>query len=75
MSYTLLYGSYTHNQSTPNTTWTIVHNLNIAYPAVDCWIQDGSSIVKIIPESVQIVDNQTVVVTFSTARAGTACVV
>lgn len=75
MAYNVIHSAYTHIQSTASTEWNVVHNLNQLYPVVDCWIQLGNDVVKIVPESVQVIDAQTVQIVFSTAFAGKACVV
>jgi hypothetical protein len=31
-----------YHQPEPATTWVITHNLDIGYPIVDVWIQDGT---------------------------------
>jgi len=70
---------YRHTQSTPAATWTIVHNLGAnggqGIPAVDVLVTNNGVVTKMMPEQITRVDNNTVTVTFSTARAGTATVI
>ncbi len=68
-------GGYDFTQTTPATVWTIVHNLNLTSPVVDCWVDVSGSMTKIIPSSVIVVDATTVQITFTTAYAGDAYVV
>ena len=67
---------YDFIQSSASLTWTIVHNRATLAPVVDAWVDDGfGNIVKIYPTSVNATDANTVVLTFSTARSGTARVI
>lgn len=66
--------TYQFDQTTPSTTWTINHNLNLLAPVVDCWVLNMGAMTKIIPFSVQSVDENTVLVTFTSPRAGRALV-
>jgi hypothetical protein len=66
--------TYQFDQTTPSTTWNIVHNLNLQAPIVDCWVLDMGVMTKIIPYSVQRVDENTVLVTFTSPRSGRALV-
>lgn len=76
MSLKVLQNSYKHTQTTPSTTWTITHNLGVTEPIVDVWIDNGSGLLeKIIPLNVSATNNTEVVITFSTAKSGTALVV
>jgi hypothetical protein len=65
---------YTHTQEVPTTVWTLVHNLGILVPVVDCWIDDGGVMVPIIPLSVNHIDVNTATVTFSSTQFGIAYV-
>jgi hypothetical protein len=65
---------YRHEQVTPATTWTIVHNL-LDYPIVDVYVMYGGDLQKIIPSAVNYIDNTTCTVVFTTAFAGYATVV
>jgi hypothetical protein len=70
---------YRHTQATAALIWEISHNLggngSQGVPIVDCYITDNGYPSKIIPSRVEIVDRNTVWVTFSTARAGEAIIV
>lgn len=67
-----------HEQATPASVWTIVHNLSgngsTGIPIVDAFITVNSVVTKIIPVAVTIVDKNTVTLTFSEARSGYAVV-
>lgn len=58
--------SYTYQQTTPQSTWTIVHNLGYI-PIVRVFI--GTEEVQ--PASVSFPNNNTVVIAFATAQMGT----
>jgi hypothetical protein len=58
--------------STPTTTWTIPHNLNSENVIVQAFDQNKY---VIIPNSIQIVDANTVQLTFSTVQSGVARVI
>lgn len=79
MSGRVITSSRTFTQSTPATTWTLVHNLkgggSTGVPAVDILVTVGGVVTKMIPKSVTIIDSSTVEVTFSTPQSGTAIVV
>ena len=67
-----LANSYTHEQASASTTWTIVHNLGTNAPSYHCYIDVGGTPTQIIPNSATVTDENTLVLTFTTARAGTA---
>lgn len=60
---------YTHTQSSPNTTWTVNHNLG-RKPIFDVFIYVGSDLVKVFPNSVEHVTDNQMIITFSSARTG-----
>lgn len=66
--------SYTHTQSEPALTWEIVHNMG-GYPIVDAYTVNEGETLKIMPESVTYIDDNTCELTFITARTGFATVV
>lgn len=69
--------AYRHDQPTASTEWIITHNLGGAgnsIPIVDVFVDVNGLVQKIIPASIEIVDNTTVKVTFSVDRAGFAVV-
>ena len=68
---------YRHDQMTPALEWTIAHNLSgggATIPAVDVFIQDGGQTMKMIPAGIEIMDANTVKLTFSQPRFGFAIV-
>ena len=62
---------YTHNQSTPATTWSIVHNLNTT--SVQVQVFDANDRV-VIPDEITVTSANTATVTVNTAFAGRAVV-
>lgn len=60
--------SYTHEQAVASTTWTIVHNLGTSAPSYHCYIDNT----QIIPWKAEATDDNTLVLTFTQAFAGTA---
>ncbi len=70
---------YRHEQSTPATVWTIVHNLGTnggnGIPVVDAFIDNGGDLTKVIPSNVEMINNNTVELTFTVAREGFAVVI
>lgn len=66
--------SYTHTQSTASTTWNINHNCNTLAPVIDVFVTVGAQLTKILPLNVVVTDKNNVVVTFSSARSGSAAV-
>lgn len=65
---------YQHNQTSASTMWTIVHGLG--GPVIsDVVTTIGGVATKILPLSVVHADNNTLVVTFSSAVAGKARIV
>jgi len=64
--------SYTHTQATASTTWNINHNLGTMAPIIDTYIYVNSVLTKILPLSVTVTDAYNAVITFSSARSGTA---
>lgn len=62
---------YTHNQNAASKTWTVNHSLNTT--SVQVQVFDSSNRV-VIPDEIQIVDANTVVVTVNTDAIGRAVV-
>lgn len=58
-------------QSTPATVWTLTHNIGDRYPVIQVFDTSGN---QIIPGRVEMVDENSLKVYFSTATAGTAAV-
>ena len=61
-------------QKAAATTWVITHNLGRTV-AVDCFVPVDGNMEKILPKSVQIIDDNTVHVKFSTPYRGRARIV
>lgn len=64
--------SFDFTQGSVSATWIINHNLNNAYPNIDCTMVYGGILQKIIPLDTIANDANTVTVTFSQAYAGFA---
>lgn len=63
--------SHVHNQTVSSSVWTINHGLN-AKPSVAVTVNYNGSLQTIIPNNIEYVDNNTVVVHFTTAYTGSA---
>jgi hypothetical protein len=63
---------FTHTQLIPSTTWNVIHNKNT--PNLHTQVQDNTGS-KIIPEKIQIVDGNTVVILFNTPVSGKAKII
>lgn len=68
-------GMYNFTQTTPDTTWTITHNLNSTAVNIDVNVLYNGAIEKILPQSIVNIDANTVTVTFGSARTGNARVI
>ncbi len=64
--------SYTHEQTVADVEWTIVHNLNTVAPSYHCYIDVNGVSTQIIPASAEVIDANTLKLTFSAARSGVA---
>jgi hypothetical protein len=64
-------GTYIHNQSSPNTIWTITHNLGQKY--VNFTVYDGSDI-AVTPNTAVATNTNTLTLTFAVAKSGN-CVI
>lgn len=62
---------YLHTQSTASLTWMVNHRFNIYDLAIDVYDTDG---VKIYPDSIQLLNEISALLTFSTAQDGYASV-
>ncbi len=60
-----------HTQVTPSTAWTITHNFGQKVSA-DTWVDVGGVATKILPLKVTNVDDNTLLIEFSSARSGGA---
>lgn len=63
--------THLHNQIGSSDTWTITHNLNTTSPLVQLYDELNK---MILPNEVEVIDNNTVVVTLGTAITGRAIV-
>ena len=63
--------TYLHNQTTSATTWTITHNLNTGTPLVQVYDTANR---MIIPNEIEVVDNNTVSVDLGSSIVGRAVV-
>jgi len=61
--------SATHTQSGASTTWVFTHNLNELHPIIQVWDENDDII---IPQNIRATDVNTITITFSTARTGSA---
>jgi hypothetical protein len=70
---------YRHEQTTPASVWTIVHNLgnngSQGIPMVDAAIDLGGTLTKVIPSKTEMIDKNTVELTFTVAQSGFAMVI
>lgn len=64
--------SYVHVQPSTSATWTITHNLGTTTPLVQVF--DAATQKMVIPEDIEVIDNNTVSVTFGTVMSGRAIV-
>lgn len=63
---------YQHSQTSASTSWVITHNLGVAELAVDVVVDEGGNREKILPLDVVMTDDNTLTITFSSARTGSA---
>ena len=66
--------TYNFTQTTPETSWTINHNLGTLFVNIDVVVDHGV-VEKILPGNIEIIDNNNVKVFFSVPRYGYARVV
>lgn len=64
-------GVYQHVQDTPQSVWTITHNLGVQ-PISDVWIIDDGVMSKMYPAAVVHLDDNTLQLSFSSPLAGQA---
>lgn len=60
---------YIHNQTTLSTVWTVSHNLG-SKPIFDILVNESGNLVKVFPQYVEYITNNTLEITFSSARTG-----
>jgi len=61
--------TFKHTQNTPSTAWVITHNRNSEY--VMAAVYDADKF-QVLPDQIQIIDDNTVHITFGSAQAGYA---
>lgn len=69
--------TYSHYQQFPSDVWTITHNLNSPYVLVQPWIFSGSIATGAqieYPEIIEIIDNNTLQLTFNDTVRGVAAI-
>lgn len=66
---------YNHTQSSPNSTWTVTHNLNTDAVAVDVFIDYLGNLEKILPLDIVVTDSNTLTITFTTSQTGKARII
>lgn len=66
---------YNHNQTIISDTWIVNHNLESAIVAVECVVDHSGIREKILPHNVVIVDENQVVVTFTSSETGSVRIV
>jgi hypothetical protein len=64
--------TYTHTQNTLSSTWVITHNLNTTNINIDVIVEYNSSLEKILPNAIEVVDSNTVHVVFTNSFIGSA---
>jgi hypothetical protein len=62
-----------HRQASPSATWTIEHNSG-SYINVDVTVDDDGTVKKAVPLEIKHVDSNTLQISFSTPRVGTATI-
>lgn len=67
--------SYNHIQTTSSLTWSVPHNLNSPAIIIDVFVDELGNLEKIIPDIVEHVDNNNVLITFTSSRTGNARIV
>jgi hypothetical protein len=62
--------TYTHEQTTPATEWTVAHDLD-RYVVCDVFFNVGGTLEKVLPASVRYVDSNTIKIFFTESQIGT----
>jgi hypothetical protein len=74
MAITTKKDTFTYTQSTPSALWTITHNLSTPAPVVSVWIDDDSNTTAMIPQSIAIIDVNTIAISFTSEHIGSAVI-
>lgn len=64
--------TYEHIESSVSLQWTVTHNLDTVTPLVQVYNQSDNTMV--FPDDIEVVDNNTVIITFGTGVVGRAIV-
>lgn len=67
--------TYTHNQPSGATNWTVTHNLDKTAVICDVYININGDIEKVMPQQVHHTSNNSLTIVFPTAQTGYARVV
>jgi len=67
--------AHNHIQSTPDTTWTVTHNLNSTIAHLDVVVLINSQYEKMLPSNIVSQDANTIIVTFTSPYEGRVRVV
>lgn len=67
--------SFQHVQYDASDTWEIVHNQFTMAPIVDVYVNVDGNLTKIIPKDVEVIDQSTVRILFTTPRTGVVRIV
>jgi len=63
---------FIHTQTAPALEWQVAHNLN-CYPVSDIMIDGENGLIeKTLPQSLEYVDENNILITFSSAQTGMA---
>ena len=63
--------SHVHTQTTPSASWMITHGLKDK-PSVSVQVMYNGELQTILPNNIEYVDNNTVIVHFTSAYSGSA---
>jgi hypothetical protein len=63
-----------YTQTVASTVWNFDHNLCTNTPAVTVWVNQGSDLVVMIPQSILVIGPNTIKVEFSSPQSGTLVV-
>lgn len=68
---------FSYNYYNPNatSTWTINHGLNTSVIVNDVMVDTPFGVEKILPETVKMIDNNTMEITFTSAQSGYARII
>jgi hypothetical protein len=64
--------SYIHEQTTPSSTWDVMHSLGSPFVNIDVMININGNLETILPQSIKSVTDNQIQVTFSSPYTGKA---